>query len=78
MALTKKYPEIERFFSEIEDDLIEIRSLLKELFLAMKGNEVEEIRSKEEEIAKVINKVSEKLIQAISTVVQKRLNKKGS
>lgn len=67
--LIRKYPQIESFFSEVEDELFEIKLLLKELFLAMNNDNVEEIKEKEKEITSIINKISESLVQAISEVV---------
>jgi len=69
VELVKKYPSIEQYFSNVEDELFEVKLLLKELFLAMSNDDVEEIKEKEQEITKIINSISEKLVQAISEIV---------
>jgi len=77
--LIRKYPQIETYFSEVEDELFEIKLLLKELFLAMNNDDVEEIKEKEKTITSIINRISERLVQAISEVVlsQKEKSNKG-
>ena len=79
LELTKKYPQIETFFSELEDQFFEIKLLLKELFIAMNNDDVNEIREKESEITSIINRISESLVQAISEIVhsQKKKANKG-
>ncbi|RKQ63820.1 methyl-accepting chemotaxis protein [Thermovibrio guaymasensis] len=79
LELIKKYPQIETYFSELEDQFFEIKLLLKELFIAMNNDDVNEIKEKESEISSIINKISENLVQAISEIIlsQKKKANKG-
>ncbi len=74
--LIKKYPEITKFFDELEDMFLEVKLLLKELFLAISNDDVSDIANKEAEITKVTNQIASNLIQAISTIILK--NRKGT
>jgi len=67
--LVRKYPQIETYFSEVEEELFEVKLLLKELFLAMNNDDINEIKEKEKAITSIVNKISERLVQAISEVV---------
>ncbi|WP_457681723.1 methyl-accepting chemotaxis protein [Thermovibrio sp.] len=69
LRLIEKYPDIEQHFSGIEDKLFEVKLLLKELFLAMNNDDVEEIKEKEKEITSVVNSITENLVKAISEVI---------
>lgn len=68
-SLVLKYPLIEKFFTNLEDKLFEIKLLLKELFLAMKNDSIEEIKVKEKEITDTLEVISGSLIQAITEIV---------
>ncbi len=67
--LIQKYPDLREILENLEDDLLEVKLLLKELFVAMNNDDIEEIKSKESEITEVMNRVSDKLIKAISEIV---------
>jgi methyl-accepting chemotaxis protein len=68
--LIKKYPAIEKFFSDIEEKLFDLKLLLKELFLALNADDVEELATKESEIAEITNLLSSNLIAAISEILK--------
>ena len=68
--LIKKYPAIEKFFSDIEEKLFDLKLLLKELFLALNVDDVEELATKESEIAEITNLLSSNLIAAISEILK--------
>ncbi|WP_456457294.1 methyl-accepting chemotaxis protein [Thermovibrio sp.] len=76
MTLISKYPSIEKFFAGLEDKLFEVKLLLKELFLAIKNDDIEEIKNKEKEIAETLGAISNSLIQAITEIIYS--HKKGS
>ena len=67
--LIQKYPDLRKILEDLEDDLLEVKLLLKELFVAMNNDDIEEIKSKESEITEVMNRISDKLIRAISEIV---------
>ncbi len=67
--LLQKYPSLRDALEGIEDDLFEVKLLLKELFVAMNNDDVDEIKGKEEEISSVVNRITEKLIKGISEIV---------
>ena len=67
--LLRKYPSLRDILNEIDDKLFEVKLLLKELFVAMNNDDVDEIREKEEEISVVVNTIAERLMKAISEVV---------
>ncbi len=73
--LVQKYPQLRDILDNIEDDLFEVKLLLKELFVAMNNDDLDEIKGKEEEISDVVNRITEKLIKAIAEIVLS--NKKG-
>ncbi len=73
--LVQKYPQLREILDNVEDDLFEVKLLLKELFVAMNNDDIEEIKDKEEDISDVINRITEKLIKAIAEIVLS--NKKG-
>ncbi|SMP15030.1 methyl-accepting chemotaxis protein [Desulfurobacterium pacificum] len=68
-ALIQKYPEIEKYFSTLEDMFFDVKLLLKELFLAINNEDIEEIKNKEREITEITNKIAENLIEAIAFVL---------
>jgi methyl-accepting chemotaxis protein len=72
--LIKKYPELEKLFDHMEENLFEIKVLLKELLLAVNNDDVEEIKEKESELSKATNQVSETIIKAIATIVLSQKN----
>jgi methyl-accepting chemotaxis protein len=51
--LVKKYPSIEKYFADLEEKLLDLKLLLKELFLALSADDVKEVAEKEAEIAKI-------------------------
>ncbi|RUM90949.1 MAG: methyl-accepting chemotaxis protein [Thermovibrio sp.] len=67
--LLDRYPSIEKYFSDIEDSLFEVKLLLKELFVAMNCDNTNEIKNKEKEIAKFLDKLSSSIIGAISEIL---------
>ena len=67
--LLQKYPELRDILEGVEDDLFEVKLLLKELFVAMNNDDLEEIKGKEQEISDVVNRISERLIKAIAEIV---------
>lgn len=67
--LLQKYPSLRDIFEGIEDELFEVKLLLKELFVAMNNDDVEEIKGKEHEISEIVNKISERLTKAIAKIV---------
>ena len=67
--LFEKYPKIREIFDNIEDELFEAKLLLKELFVAMNNDDIDEIRDKEGNITDVLNRVSTRLIRAIAEIV---------
>ncbi len=69
--LIRKYPEIGRFFEELEEMFLEIKLLLKELFLAISNDDVSEIANKEAEITKITDRITANLIQAIAAIILK-------
>ena len=74
--LIKKYPAIEKFFSDIEEKLFDLKLLLKELFLALNADDVEELATKESEIAEITNLYSSNLIAAISEILKTNMGSK--
>ena len=67
--LTAKYPEIAKYFDDIEDTLFEVKLLFKELLIAMNNDDIDEVKEKEERIVQLLDKVSMKLVQAIGDIV---------
>ena len=67
--LLQKYPQLRDILEGIEDDLFEVKLLVKELLVAMNNDDLEEIKDKEEEVAATIGKVAERLIRAIAEIL---------
>ncbi len=67
--LIAKYPSVEKYFADLEDRLFEVKLLLKELFLAIKNDDLDEIKRKEEDATRLLNDISSSLIQAITEIV---------
>ncbi|MEO2068171.1 MAG: methyl-accepting chemotaxis protein [Desulfurobacteriaceae bacterium] len=67
--IIKRHPEIEGFFSNLEEKLFDVKLLLKELFLAISSDDIEEIIQKEGEITDITNDIATNLINAISTIL---------
>jgi methyl-accepting chemotaxis protein len=72
--LVKKYPSIEKYFADLEEKLLDLKLLLKELFLALSSDDVKEVAEKEAEIAKITGSISSNIIMAISEIMK---NHKG-
>ncbi|ADU96812.1 methyl-accepting chemotaxis sensory transducer [Thermovibrio ammonificans HB-1] len=75
--LIKKYPELERFFADVEETLFEVKLLLKELLLAINNDNVEEIKQKEHDLSEVTNRLSDNLIKAIAAIIMANKEKSG-
>ena len=69
--LISKYPEIEKLFSSLEDMFFDVKLLLKELFLAISNEDVEEIKAKEREITEVTNRIADNIIEAIELILSR-------
>jgi methyl-accepting chemotaxis protein len=67
--LLDRYPSIEKYFLDVEDSLFEVKLLLKELFVAMNCDNINEIKNKEKEISKLLDKLSSNIIGAISEIL---------